>query len=344
MAIVNNGKNKSRTWTAMKDNGKKIRILRLWELLKSETDENNPMDSVTIINRLKSEGLIVERKTLYDDVKLLNDNGFEVLCIRSRQNMYYVADRSFDDAEIRMLTDAVFSANFITTKKSEVLADKLAHLASKSSYSSLMNTNSTIKDKHGNEQIWYTVDKINCALQQGKKIKFRYFDYNYRVERVYRKHGGFYVVNPVGLIFNEGNYYFVGFGDKYKQVANYRIDRMDNADVTLTDSIRPEWIKDFDLIKHQNESFSMFLGRTVSVQLLADNSLTDVMLDRFGYDIRATRYDENRFFFRAKVQVSPMFFQWLVTFGDKIKIIEPFNVRDEYVNFLKNIVESYSKK
>ncbi len=322
---------------------KKIRILKLWELLRTETDESCPMDTVTIMERLKKEGLLVDRKTLYRDIDQLNEYGFEVMCIRSNRNRYFVSDRSFDEAEIRMLIDAVFSANFITSKKSEQLATKLTRLACKNSYSSLMrNLNTSVRDKHENEQIWYNVDIINTAIQADKKIRFKYFDYHYDGSRKYRKNGDYYEVNPVGLIFSYGNYYFVGFGDKYSQVANYRVDRMECAEVIDKELLHPAWMKKFDLSKHKNESFSMFFGETVKVQMLVDNSLTDVILDKFGYDINANPYGDNQFYFRTKVQISPVFFQWLVTFGDKIKIIEPVKVRDEYVEFLKKIVDSYS--
>lgn len=327
----------------MEDLGKKIRILKLWELLKNETDENHPMSTPQIIHRLSEDGLNVERKTLYSDIDLLNDFGFEVLCTRSRQNLYYVSDRSFDESEIRMLVDAVFSANFITTKKSEQLAEKLSRLVSKSSYSTIMLNCADGKDKHDNEQIWYTVDAINMALQKGKKIRFRYFDYDISCKRIYRKNGAYYEVNPVGLIFNENNYYFVAYGDKYKQVANYRIDRMDNAEISESDLFVPSHMKDFDLEKHKNESISMFVGKTTRVQFLADNSLADAMFDQFGYDLKCNKYGENQFFFRAKVQVSPTLFRFLVSFGDKIKIVEPVKVRDEYVDFLKNIIDSYGE-
>ena len=321
---------------------KKIRILKLWELLRTETDETSPLDTVQIIEKLKQDGLSADRKTLYEDIKLLNEYGFEVMCERSKRNRYYVADRSFDEAEIRMLIDAVFSANFITTRKGEELADKLTRLASKGSYNSLMRNLNDNNDKHDNEQIWYNVDTINTALQEDKKIRFKYFDYDISGNRIYRRKGGFYVANPVGLVFSDGNYYLVAFSDNFKHVANFRIDRMENASLTNLQLSHPEWMNSFDIVKHKNESFSMFTGKSYKVELLADTSLTDVIFDRFGYDIKTNKYGENQFYFKVNVQVSPVFFQWLVTFKDKIKIIYPANVKEEYLKYLNEIINSYN--
>ena len=53
------------------ENSRKIKLLKLWELLKSETDENHPMDTVEIIERLAKEGIEVDRKILYTDIETL---------------------------------------------------------------------------------------------------------------------------------------------------------------------------------------------------------------------------------------------------------------------------------
>lgn len=102
------------------DSCNKIRLLRVWELLKAETDEENPMGTTEIISRLKAEGLKCNRTTLYDDIALLNKYGYEIQCVRSVSNKYYVSNRDFDVSEIQILIDAVQAASFITAKKTPV--------------------------------------------------------------------------------------------------------------------------------------------------------------------------------------------------------------------------------
>ena len=111
------------------ENTRKIKLLKLWELLKRETDETNPMDTVEIIEKLSKEGIEVDRKILYSDIDTLNKFGFEVLKDRSRRNRYYVMDRSFDLPEVRILMDAVQGSAFVTEKKTEELIDKISSLA-----------------------------------------------------------------------------------------------------------------------------------------------------------------------------------------------------------------------
>ena len=107
----------------------KIKLLKIYDMLVRESDENHPLSTYDIIDRLANEGIKVERKTLYDDINLLNANGFEVRQVRRKSNMYYVEKRAFDIAEVRILMDAVQAASFITPSKTKILVDKIADLA-----------------------------------------------------------------------------------------------------------------------------------------------------------------------------------------------------------------------
>ena len=111
------------------DNISKIRLLKVWEILRTETDEDNPMGTPILLQKLANQGIKCDRRTVYRDIQLLNDFGYEILHNRGISNQYFVVDRSFDVPELRILLDAVQAASFITPKKTEVLVDKIADLA-----------------------------------------------------------------------------------------------------------------------------------------------------------------------------------------------------------------------
>lgn len=101
----------------MKENCQKIKLLKLMELLRQETDEHHPLLTNEICNRLSTMGVSCERRTLTKDI-LLNEQGFEVMCCRfGKEKGYYIEDRSFSVPEIKILIDAVQAANFITKKR-----------------------------------------------------------------------------------------------------------------------------------------------------------------------------------------------------------------------------------
>ena len=112
-----------------KENVKRVRLLRIWEILKQESDDNHPIPTTILLSKLKEGGIECDRRTLYNDIKALNEFGYEVMCNRAATNEYYVVDREFDIPEIRILMDAVQAASFITEKKTKELVDKIARLA-----------------------------------------------------------------------------------------------------------------------------------------------------------------------------------------------------------------------
>lgn len=80
----------------MKENYQKIKLLKLMELLRQETDELHALSTNEICSRLSAIGISCERRTLAKDIALLNEQGFEVMSCRvGKEKGYYIADRSF---------------------------------------------------------------------------------------------------------------------------------------------------------------------------------------------------------------------------------------------------------
>lgn len=77
----------------------KIKLLVLWDILQKNTDEEHSMTTQDIMTALNKCDISVSRKTLYEDIALLNKYGYEVLCQKSRSNVYYVVDRKFERSE-----------------------------------------------------------------------------------------------------------------------------------------------------------------------------------------------------------------------------------------------------
>ena len=157
----------------------RIRLVKIFEILRQDTDEDNPMPTNTLIKKLAEQGIECDRRTLYRDIQVLNEYGYEVLRTRAISNEYYIVDRSFDIPELRILLDAVQAASFITPKKTEVLIDKIADLAG-SHRAEVLKKNIMRFNiaKHTNEAIYYNVNEIERAIMEGKKVSFFYFDYN----------------------------------------------------------------------------------------------------------------------------------------------------------------------
>ena len=323
-----------------KTENQKIRLLVIWDILRNYSDEENPMATNTLILKLKDMGITVERKSLYEDIKLLNEFGYEVMVKKKKSNYYYVVDTPFNLAEVKLLLDTVMSAKFLTNSKTESLSRKISFLAGKKRGELLKDKIIPLSvPKHSNQQIYYAIDTINDAIDKNMKVSFRYFDYNIRKEKQYRKNGRLYKINAISLSVCDGNYYLIGFNDKYRNLSSYRLDRMEDVKVSSMPFTTLD--EPLDLESYQKKVFSMFYGKEVNVTFLVDNSLVGVIIDKFGEDVKIYEGYNNDFEVRTKVAISPTFFSWCMTFGDKLKIISPKSVVDEMCEKINVIKELY---
>lgn len=188
-----------------KDNKQKIKLLYLMEVLRQETDEQHPMSTNQICKRLGEQGISCERRTVGMDMKVLNDYGYEIMSkMVGHEKAYYIDDRSFSVPEIKILMDAVQAAKFITPGKSAALIEKLAALGG-SHQAEILKGNIVCFDtrKHTNEMIFYSVQALEDAIREHKKASFLYFDLNEKREKVYRRNGERYIVDPMSLVYNE---------------------------------------------------------------------------------------------------------------------------------------------
>ena len=318
----------------------RVKLMLLWDLLRQNTDEEHPLSTNEIIYRLEDMGISVERKTLYEDIRILQANGYEIMCTRDRTNRYYVEDRQFDVAELRILLDCVQAATFITPKKTEQFTAKIASLAG-SQRGEVLKQNIVWFDtqKHSNEMIYYNIDSLNKAIQQKKTATFMYFHYDSKKNKVYKRPTK-YIVNPIALIFTMDNYYLVTYSEKYKSFVNYRIDRMDNVEVgedMLSDKVLEQRDK---MPEYRTKIFEMYVGKQKVAEFVAKEYLVDVILDKFGEKTIMKPLGDGTFSFKVNVFASPTFYSWITTFNGDLKLIGDSELVSEYKKFLTSAIEN----
>ena len=333
---------------SMEKDIRRIRLLKLWEILSTETDKEHPLSTEEIIDKLAEIGIECHRITLYDDIKLLNKYGYEIHCVRSSSNKYYVDDRNISVPEVLILMDAVQAASFVTEIKTGELIDKVSKLAGSQKAEVLkQNIVEFTIAKTTNDSVYASVSEISQAIINNKKIKFNYFDYDIHFNRTYRMKKSepdkkrTYKVNPLGTVFDNGYYYLFCYDDYYKNIAHYRIDRMSDVAIQNEEITAGIEARDFDLPTRKRQLFDMFGGTEEKVTIHADNSLIDVLYDKFGEDIILYPASEHTVGFTANVQVSPTFLAWCCSFGNKLAIKSPSNVVEKVKEYIRQLNENY---
>jgi predicted DNA-binding transcriptional regulator YafY len=267
--------------------------------------------------------------------------GLDIERRRGKDAGYYIASRQFELPELKLLVDAVQSSRFITEKKSGELIAKLASLTSCELAKQLRRQVFVAgRAKSFNETAYYSVDVIHAAIDGEKKIAFRYFDYDVKKRRVYRKNGGTYTVTPVTLCWDSDKYYLIAYSAEHGELRHYRVDRMSEAE--MLDECADDFDRErFNAAEHIRRVFGMYSGETVCATLSFDVGLVNVILDYFGKDAAINALGEDRFEVVADVSVSPVFLGWMFQFGERAEIIAPDSLRSAMRGLIEANVEKY---
>lgn len=322
-------------------NATKSRVIVLINMFLELTDENHQMTVADIIAYLESQGESTNIKTLRKDIEILQNHGFDLVRVPTRPVRYFMASRTFELPELKLLIDAVSSSRFITQKKSRELAKKLGGQASEYQRKELRrNIYATNRIKTSNETIYYTVDTVNEAINAGRKISFKYTDYTPELKKAFRNDGEVYTLSPYALFWNEDYYYVVGWSDKHENVSVFRADRLYKPEILKEKAVKkPE---DFNLEVYSKQIFEMYDGETVPVRLACRNDLAKYVVDRFGDKLKTKPLSSGSFEVTVEVALSPTFYGWLFGFAGGIRILGPSEVAAAYNEMLSNALTAQS--
>ena len=319
----------------------KGKLLILLRLLREESDEEHPMTVPHLLDRLEEFGITAERKSIYDDLETLRKQGYDVVLRRGRG--YYMGEREFQLAELKLLVDAVQSSRFITARKSNELIEKLERQTSVYGAQALQRQVFVAgRVKSMNESVYYNIDAIHQAIGDNRQITFRYFDYDQNLKKVFRHNGEQYRVSPYALLRSDENYYLTAYDDRVERIRHYRVDKMVEINVLPRRRNGEEAYQSFDLADYARIHFGMFKGEEREVLLRCDNRFSHVIVDRFGEAVHMTPEDDSHFLAQFRVAVSPQFYGWLFGLGAGVTILAPAEVAQGMRDQLELVLRNYT--
>lgn len=320
----------------MNDTTNKLRLIKIIEILRSETDDEHSLTTNQLIDRLADFRIQTDRRVIYKDIDFLTENGFAIEQQKvSRSLGYYMAEKQFSVAELKILIDALHAANFVTARKTDELIEKVASVGGIYKSQSLKQCDIRYNThKHSNEHILYCIEQLSLAIREKKKVSCLVFDFNYRGSKVYRHRKKLYTLEPVALVHNEDNYYVLCYNGE-RGIYPRRIDRLENVNV-LSDDISEEAVNAVaEANIYTDKVFKMFGGKPAQVQLEFLPSALNSVFDRFGEKQKVEKILDNRYKTTVDVEISPTFWGWIFQFVGEMKIIGPEWVVNEYNSRLK---------
>ena len=326
-----------------KGTNQKFKLYRLAQIMLEKTDDEHYITMPEIMKALAMYEVTADRKSIYNDLRDLEKLGIEVEGEPVGKGYHYhVVSRPFELPELKLLVDAIQSSKFITERKTNALIHKLEKLVSKYEAMKLQRqVYVSGRIKAMNESIYYNVDAIHNAISENKKIRFQYYQWNVKKEPELRHNGAWYHISPWGLLWEDENYYLVGYDSEAGQIKHYRADKMLHIRMSEDDREGKEHFDKMNMADYANKSFGMFGGKEQSVKLLVKNQLAGVIIDRFGTDIMMIPKDENYFTVSVNVHVSRQFLGWVFSLGEGVKIVSPDDVVNEMKQEVERLIRQY---
>ena len=304
---------------------KKLALLRILQILEQYSDIDHPLKQEDIARYLDRDfGIVIERKAIGRNILLLKDAGYDIL---SDRRGCYLVSREFEDSELRLLIDGVLASRYITAKHSKELIERLCSLSNKYFRSHVKNIWSVNEwSKTDNQALFYNIEIVDAAIEQGKQIAFCYNKYG--ADKKLHKTSD-HRATPYQMILRNQRYYLIACNEKWKNLGHYRLDRI--TDIRLTDEpatpLRslPGHESGIDYKEYATSLPYMFTDKPERVEFLADPAIIDQIVDWFGDNARIEQSGDK---LKVSVKVSPMAMEyWAMQYLNFVEILSPVSLR-----------------
>lgn len=318
----------------------KLKLLYLYQIFNEKTDENYTLNASELIDELSKYGVSAERKSIYSDIEALKLFGMDINVGSENGRGYYLGERYFQLSEIKMLIDIIQAARFISENKSIELIEKISKLAPISDRKTLKRQIFIAnRVKSVNETVYYSVDHLYRAIAENKKVRFRYYSWDIRKNKLYKNKGQFYYVNPVSMMWADEKYYLIAYDDNAGKIKHYRVDKMESVEICNENVLNDIKRLEFNAADYATRSFSMFGGDVREVRLKGNAESIGIIYDRFGKDVFVVQNPDGSFSVTVKIALSPQFYSWVFGVSDLLMIEGPNDVVESYRDMCKSCVE-----
>ena len=321
---------------------KKHSALALLDILVTYSDEDHILTTQQLQEHLKNQyDLDIERRTLYSNIEILRQGGYEISDYNDNGKGYFLETREFDKGEILLLCNAIHASHFISDKQSNTLIKKLLKTQSKYQANEFVDTVYLPNtQKTPNKELMYNISLISEAIRDKKEITFTYMKYDRNKKMVPRRPEP-YIVEPRYIVYSESRSYLIATNKKHPEsFTHYRIDRISKA-VLLDTPVNP--LRDpKDAYEYAKNKLFMYGGESNLVQFRCHERIMDAMIDIFGTELFITPQEGHYFTFW--VNTSKTGARYLAQqYMDSMEIIAPEELRQEFRTDIEKVLDNYKR-
>ncbi len=310
--------------------------LKAWYITKILTERTSEGDGITmpeLIAALAEYGISAERKSLYSDIRSINEFGeyIRVESYKQGGNTYYYAVGSILNlSDLKLLADVLAASKFISEKQIRELIGKMSRLTSAKKRREL-NRNVYIR-RHAteeNDEGFANIEPLQRAIREKRQIRFEYLQWKVngsRMELVPRDGSPREHISPFWLIYNDENYYLVAYDGAKKGTRTFRVDKMRNVEVTPEPIEGAEVVEKLDPHEYAEARFEMFDGTSERVRICCPRRLVGALIDKLGRDeisVFRNREDEETVELSFRIVPNDYFLCWLLALDRDVRILSP---------------------
>ena len=186
------------------------------------------------------------------------------------------------------------------------------------------------------------MDNLNDAVQDKENctVEFYYFRLDYHKHREMQNGGRPIRGRPEMLLWKDGIYYLI-IRDREMKFSLYPVEQIVDLK-RLPPFPKLSGYLDYKLSLHAESVIGLATGHPQKVTLRCVKPAAHDLFQQFGTDVSVYAVDTQSFKTDVHVIPGPDFFAWLLKQGGRMQILEPKEVRDAYIDMLREQIDLYS--
>lgn len=307
---------------------RKANTVCILKILEEYSDGNIILPTSRIIELMDSVfSLHVDRRTVYSSIDILQKLGYSIETYEDNGIGYCLTNRPFDALDIKLLIDSL-SLNSVVPKKNEKeIISKLMKFIPNEDKRHFMNRIVGSLKKETDLSQFYTLDTIDLAIQQKRKIEFDYLTKD-------NLHTHF-VLSPMTITQINYHYYLICSNPEEKQNIIFRVKDIKNILISDEPSCSYTYLKGFAILNQTGEDFDF-----IHATLRCSSDIEELFIDTFdSFLIKNQKivYSDDKTSFISNVYGTiESISRWALAYPDKCEVIEPLELRKTVINKLKN--------
>lgn len=168
------------------------------------------------------------------------------------------------------------------------------------------------------------IELIRTAIEQARELEFVYYSPKGESVRC---------IEPYYLIFRWSSWYVWGWCKKRKDFRLFKLNRMDKTQMSeqLFAKRKPP---------QPDLSNERIFPGTIKIRALFEKEMKWRLVEEFG-PYCFEEQSEGKLLFQADYTDKEAAISWLLTFGDKVELLEPLEIREKIADIAKRIQERY---